>query len=140
MIPETRLLLSGRVRAWIERDGGDHALQLITVDDRLRPHVMLLSRDEIEVVSDSALRVRVQERSATAENVRRRSSATIALYDAGLACTIKTRWNGSPESTEAGASTFELTVEEMRLDAPLDSEGPARLVSGLRFERRGTGV
>jgi len=137
MIPETRVLLSDRIRAWIERDGGEHAVQLITVDDWVRPHVMLLSRDEIEVVSDSSLRVRVREQSRSAENLRRRSSATLGIYDEGLACTVKTRWSGSPESRSDGVSTFELTVEDMRLDAPLDSEGPARLVSGLRFERRG---
>ena len=97
---------------------------------------MLLAREEISDVTESSLRVRMREASTSAENLRRRSSATLALYDEGLACVIKTRSVASSETRVEGVSTFSLEVEEMRLDAPHDSEGPARLISGLRFERR----
>jgi hypothetical protein len=135
MQPETRAGLTQRIQDWISTSGGDHAILLITVDDRVRPHVMLLAREEVSVASESSLRIRLREASRSAENLRRRSSATLCLYDAGLACAIKTHTLATSETSEGGVSTFTLSVEEVRLDAPLDSEGPARLASGLRFER-----
>jgi hypothetical protein len=121
---------------WIARDGGDHAVLLITVDGYLRPHVMMLARDEIAVMTGSRLRVAVGEASQTAVNLRLRASATLAIYDASLACIVKTRVESGPRPLLQGAEVAELVVEDVRLDTPTAAEASARLVSGLRFEGR----
>lgn len=125
-----------RIANWIGSEGNDHALLLITVDGYLRPHVMMLARDEVFVVSSTRLRVAIGEQSRSAENLRLRSSSTLAIYDADLACTIKTRTFGQPRPLLTGIVAFDLAVEEVRFDAPTAAEGPARLVTGLRFEGR----
>jgi hypothetical protein len=109
---------------------------VITVDGYMRPHVMLLARDEIFAVSDNHLRVALGESSQSAENLRLRASATLALYDADLACFIKTRAMKAPQPLLTGTVYCDLTVEDVRLDTPTKAEATARLVTGLRFEGR----
>jgi hypothetical protein len=121
---------------WITRGGGDHAVLLITVDGYLRPHVMMLSRDEIAVMSGSRLRVAVGENSQTAVNLRLRASATLGIYAASLACIVKTRVQSGPRSLLSGTDMAELAVEDVKLDTPTAAEASARLVTGLRFEGR----
>ena len=128
--------LPERIATWIRSTGGDHALLLITVDAYLRPHIMMLARDEVAVVSGSRLRVAVGEQSHSGENLRLRSSATVAIYDAGLACLIKTRAVAGPRPLLRGTVAYDLAVETVRFDAPAMAESSARLVSGLRFEGR----
>jgi hypothetical protein len=129
-------LVSDRIANWIRSEGGDHALLLITVDAYLRPHVMMLARDEVFVISSTRLRVAIGEKSQSAENLRLRSSSTLAIYDAGLACVIKTRTVENPRPLLKGIVACDLAVEEVRFDAPTTAEGSARLVTGLRFEGR----
>lgn len=136
MAPALPTSLPDRIIAWIRSDGGCHALLLITVDGFLRPHVMMLARDEVVVTSDTALRVAVGERSQSAENLRLRSSATLALYDADLACVIKTRTTHGPRGIAQGTVAYDLAIEDVRFDAPTAAEASARLVTGLRFEGR----
>jgi hypothetical protein len=135
LIPETAPTeLPQGVIDWITRAGGDHAVLLITVDGYLRPHVMMLARDEIAVMTGSRLRVAVGETSQTAVNLRLRASATLAIYDASLACIAKTRVQSGPRSLLPGTDVAELVVEDVRLDTPTAAEASARLVTGLRFE------
>ncbi|MEO8359823.1 MAG: hypothetical protein ABI672_07320 [Vicinamibacteria bacterium] len=124
------------VISWIRTTGGDHALQLITIDGSARSHIMLMARDEIHVISAQKLRVAVGERSSTAANLTMRTSATLSIYDADLACIIKARVVAGPRPLIAGTVAYELVVEDVRLDVPTAAEGSARLVSGLRFEGR----
>src|SRR4029079_2058972 len=98
------------------------ALLLITVDGTLRPHLMMLARDEAFVASPTRIRVSVGEGSQTAENLRQRASATLALYDAGLACVIKTRVLKAPRPLTSGIVACDLAVEDVRLDAPTNDE------------------
>jgi len=128
--------LPERIKAWLRSDGGDQALLLITVDGQQRPHVAMLARDEARVMAANVVRVAVGERTRSAENLRARGAATLAIYDAGLACIIKTRAAGPPLPLMTGRSFCDLAVEEVRFDAPSPEEGAARLVSGLRFEGR----
>jgi hypothetical protein len=132
--PETAL--PDRIANWIRSEGGDHALLLITVDAYLRPHPVMLARDEVFVVSPMQLRVAIGEATRTAENLRLRSSSTLAIYDAGLACVIKTRTAGGPRSLLPGTVAYDLAVEDVRFDTPAAAEASARLVTGLRFEGR----
>lgn len=134
--PPSNPSLPDRITAWIRSQGGDHALLLVTVDGTLRPHVMMLARDEVFVVSPAEVRVAVGEASQSAENLHLRASATLALYDADLACVIKTRVRRGPRPLQAGAAAWDLVVEDVRLDTPTKAEATARLVSGLRFEGR----
>ncbi len=136
MTPTPQTSLPDRIAAWIRSEGGDHALLLITVDGTLRPHVMMLARDEVFVASSTHLRVAVAETSQSAENLRLRASATLAIYDADLACVIKTRALMGPRPLQPGTAVCDLTVEDVRLDTPTKAEATARLVSGLRFEGR----
>ncbi len=136
MTTTPRTVFPDRIAAWIGAEGGDHALLLITVDAWLRPHVMMLARDEIAVLSSSRLRVAMGEDSQSAENLRLRSSSTLAIYGAGLACVIKTHVILGPRALLRGAIAFDLLVEDVRFDAPAATEGSARLVTGLRFEGR----
>lgn len=136
MAPTHQTPLPDRVAAWIRSKGGDHALLLITVDGTLRPHIMMLARDEVFVASRTLLRVAVGETSQSAENLRLRASATVAIYDADLACAIKTRAMKGPRPLLPGTLACDLTVEDVRLDAPTKAEATARLVTGLRFEGR----
>lgn len=136
MTPTPQTSLPDRIAAWIRSEGGDHALLLITVDGTLRPHVMMLARDEVFVASSTHLRVAVVETSQSAENLRLRASATLAIYDADLACVIKTRALMGPRLLQSGTAVCDLTVEDVRLDTPTKAEATARLVSGLRFEGR----
>ena len=135
-IMEPMPTLPERIVAWIRDNGGDHALLLITVDGQLRPHVMMLARDEVVVVSASRLRLALGEASRSAENLRERTVGTLAIYDADLACVIKTRVRSGPALIMPGVTAFELDIDEIRFDAPSASEGGARLVTGLRFEGR----
>lgn len=128
--------LPHRITAWIREDGGDHALLLITVDGALRPHIMMLARDEVAVISSSQVRVAVGERTQSAENLRMRSSATLAIYDPGFACVIKTHAMAGPRPLVPGKVACDLAVEEIRFDTPKGDEASARLVTGLRFEGR----
>lgn len=134
--PTPQSSLPDRIAAWIRSEGGDHALLLITVDGYLRPHVMMLARDEVFVESATHLRVALGAISQSAENLRLRASATLAIYDADLACLIKTRAMKGPQPLLPGTVCFDLTVEDVRLDTPTKAEATARLVSGLRFEGR----
>jgi hypothetical protein len=137
LIPETaQPELPQGVIDWITQEGGDHAVLLITVDGYLRPHVMMLARDEIAVMTGSRVRVAVGEKSQTAENLRLRASATLAIYDASLACIVKTRVQAGPRSLSPGTDMAELGVEDVKLDTPTAAEASARLVTGLRFEGR----
>lgn len=136
MATTPKTAIPDRVAAWIGAEGGDHALLLITVDAHLRPHVMMLARDEVAVLSSSRLRVAMGEDSQSAENLRLRSSSTLAIYDAGLACVIKTHAILGPRAVLPGAIAFDLLVEDVRFDAPTAAESSARLVTGLRFEGR----
>lgn len=134
--PTPQSSLPDRITAWIRSQGGDHALLLITVDGYMRPHVMMLARDEIFAVSHNHLRVALGERSQSADNLQLRASATLALYDADLACFIKTRAMTGPQPLLPGTVYCDLTVEDVRLDTPTKAEATARLVTGLRFEGR----
>ena len=128
--------LPERIIWWIRHDGGDQALLMISVDGGLRPHVMMLARDEVAVMTPSRLRVAVGEASRSAENLRTRSVATLAVYDEGLAGVIKTHVISGPAPLVPGVAVFELGVDDVRLDTPSPGEGAARLVTGLRFEGR----
>lgn len=128
--------IPARITSWIRADGGDLALLLITVDAEQRPHVVMLARDEIHVASPVLLRLAVGERSRSAGNLRLRRAATLAIYDQGLACIIKTRAVTEPRILLKGTVFCELAVEDVRFDAPAAEEGDARLVTGLRFEGR----
>lgn len=128
--------LPDRIVAWIRSEGGPHALLLLTVDGFLRPHIMMLARDEVAVTSPTTLRVAVGERSQSAENLRLRSSATLAIYDVDLACVIKARATHGPRGIGDGAVACDLAVEDVRFDTPTAAEASARLVTGLRFEGR----
>lgn len=136
MPPALLTSLPDRIVAWIRSEGGSNALLLITVDARLRPHIMMLARDEIFVMSDTAVRVAVGARTQSAENLRLRSSATLAIYDADLACVIKTHASRGPQEIDEGTVACDLAVEEVRFDTPAAAEASARLVNGLRFEGR----
>lgn len=124
------------IAAWIRATGGDNALLLITVDGYARPHVALLARDEVSVMSPTHLRIACGESSQTALNLDLRASATIALYDADLACVVKTHVESGPRLLLPGIVSADLAIEDVRLDRPAPSETAARLVSGLRFEGR----
>jgi len=134
--PTPQSSLPDRITAWIRSEGGDHALLLITVDGYMRPHVMMLARDEVFAASATHLRVALGATSQSAENLRLRGSATLAIYDADLACFIKTRAMKGPQPLLPGTVYCDLTVEDVRLDTPTKAEATARLVTGLRFEDR----
>jgi hypothetical protein len=136
MTPTPGTAVPERIEAWIRDEGGDLALLLITLDEAQHPHVMMLARDEVRVVSLTRLRVAVGEGSRTAENLRLRKTATLAIYDAGLACVIKTRTLAEPRALLPGTVACDLAVEDVRFDVPAATEGSARLVTGLRFEGR----
>ena len=136
MMAEPVTTIPMEIAAWITSTGGSHALQLLTVDAYLRPHVMLLARDEVFLAAPSRLRVAVGERSRSAENLRTRASATLTLYDADLACVVKTRVVEGPRALVDGSVAFDLRVEDVHLDKPAAHERSARLTSGLRFEGR----
>ena len=134
--PTPQTSLPDRIAAWIRSEGGDHALLLITVDGYMRPHVAMLARDEVFVASRTRVRVAMGEESQSAENLRLRGSATLAIYDADTACIVKTRAMKGPRPLLPGTVACDLAVEEVRLDTPAKAEASARLVSGLRFEGR----
>ena len=136
MPPAPLTSLTDRIAGWIRSEGGSHALLLITVDGFLRPHIMMLARDEVAVTSLTALRVAVGERSQSAENLRLRSSATLAIYDTDLACVIKTHTTQGPRGIAEGTVVYDLAIEDVRFDMPTAAEASARLVTGLRFEGR----
>lgn len=136
MPPAPQTFLPDRIVAWIRSEGGSNALLLITVDGFLRPHIMMLARDEVVVTSATTLRVAVGESSQSADNLRLRSSATLVVYDADLACVIKTHTTRGPRAIAEGTAAYDLAVEEVRLDTPTAAETSARLVTGLRFEGR----
>ncbi len=136
MNPTPEIVIPDRIEAWIRADGGDLALLLITLDHQMRPHVIMLARDEVRLVSPTRVRLAVGEGSRSAANLRVRKTATLAIYDAGLACVIKARAVTEPCDLLPGTVACDLVVEDVRFDAPSATESSARLVSGLRFEGR----
>lgn len=124
------------IAAWIREEGGDLALLLITIDASSRPHVAMLARDEVHVISLTRLRVAVGEKSRSAAHLRLHGVATLAIYDSGLACILKTRTLAEPRPLLPGTVCCDLALEDIRFDTPAAAESTARLVSGLRFEGR----
>lgn len=136
MLQAPQTALTDRIVMWIRSEGGPHALLLITVDGFLRPHIMMLARDEIVVMSATALRVADDRRRRFSADWVPWRTATLAIYDHDLACVIKTHTTQGPRTLLPDTVAYDLAVEEMRLDTPTAAEASARLVTGLRFEGR----
>lgn len=97
---------------------------------------MMLARDEVSVISATHMRIAMGEKSQSAENLRLRTSATLAIYDADLACVVKAHSMDGARPLVPGIVAFDLAIEDVRLDTPAANEASARLVTGLRFEGR----
>ena len=108
------------------------ALPLLTVDERGRPHPMLLSYLEVRAVSVARIRVAVGATSGTRRNLEARGVATLLVVEPDVTMYIKCRASGTP-LLAGDLASFELAVEDVLEDAAAEGEEGARITGGIGY-------
>jgi hypothetical protein len=118
------------------RADAGQAVVLATVDAAGRPHFALLSTAEIVALGPQTLRFGTYATSTTAGNLRDRGTIGLCLVEGGEVFYVKGRVQElSGVAGHTGIARFELTVEDVLLDAPSAEEGEAAILSGITFRR-----
>lgn len=118
----------------------DQAVLIATADHRGRPHLALLSFDELFAPDAYRLRLGTYADSNTTENLRVRGAVTLCFAGPGRVYYVKAvaselRLSGDP-SVPTGVACFEARIEDVLLDfARTESEGPVDVLSGITFRR-----
>jgi flavin reductase (DIM6/NTAB) family NADH-FMN oxidoreductase RutF len=109
-----------------------HALPLLTLDDRGRPHPMLCSYLELLAVSPAVIRVAIAARSSARRNLEARPAATLIVAEPELTMYVKCLASTPPLVVDE-LVRFELVVDDVLEDAAADYEAGARIVGGLTY-------
>jgi hypothetical protein len=119
------------------RDQLGHVLLLLTVDAEGFPHVCPLSPGEVVAVSDSELRVAVDERSRSRQNAERAGVATLAVIEPEVCCYAKSRVERIDGTVGPGpVHPFTSACIRLRLaDVLLDDERGTQITTGARYAR-----
>jgi len=107
-------------------------IPLVTLGADGRPHPMLCSYLELLAMSGTALRLAIAVRSRSAANLQSQGVGTFLLVEPERSVYLKCRAGGAPRVFRELAR-FELTVEDVLEDAPMEAEGPARITSGITY-------
>ena len=108
------------------------ALPFLTVDERGRPHPMLLSYLEVRTVSAGVIRVAVGAASGTRRNLEARGVATLLVVEPDVTVYVKCRAAGAP-LVSGDLARFELAVEDVLEDLPAEGEEGVRLTGGIGY-------
>jgi hypothetical protein len=111
------------------------ALPFVTRDADDSPHPMLCSYLEWLAVDARTLRLAIAPGSRSARNLETRGVGTLFLVDTGVTAYVKCRATGAPRRM-ADLARFTLVVEDVLDDRPTESEGDARIVSGITYRPR----
>ena len=95
-------------------------------------HPMLTSYLEWLAVDDQTLRVVIAGASRSARNLEERSVGTLMLVEPERTVYVKCRAAGAPLRV-ADLARFTLGIEDVLEDAPDESEGDVRVLSGIRY-------
>jgi hypothetical protein len=131
-------LLVSRLDARRAGERSDTAVLLSTSDEQGFPHQALLAYSEIEAEGPSLLNIGVSAASVTAANLRRDRRLTLSFIDEHGAWYVKATVAGDERSHPAlaGIAVFSISVVVVLTDAvDASREGPASIVSGIRFRR-----
>ena len=107
-------------------------LPLLTVDDRGRPHPMLLSYLEVLAVSATTVRVAIGARSNSRRNLEARGAATLLIAEPDVTMYVKCRAAGAP-LIAGELARFDLVVEDVLEDEAEEGEGGARITGGVTY-------
>jgi len=107
-------------------------LPLLTVDDRGRPHPMLLSYLEVLAVSATTVRVAIGARSNSRRNLEARGAATLLIAESDVTMYVKCRAAGAP-LIAGELARFDLVVEDVLEDVAEEGEGGARITGGVTY-------
>ena len=107
-------------------------LPLLTVDDRGRPHPMLLSYLEVLAVSATTVRVAIGARSNSRRNLEARGAATLLIAESDATMYVKCRAAGAP-LIAGELARFDLVVEDVLEDEAEEGEGGARITGGVTY-------
>ena len=107
-------------------------LPLLTVDDRGRPHPMLLSYLEVLAVSATTVRVAIGAGSNSRRNLEARGAATLLIAEPDVTMYVKCRAAGAPLIT-GELARFDLVVEDVLEDEAEEGEGGARITGGVTY-------
>lgn len=111
------------------------ALPFVTRDVDDSPHPMLCSYLEWLAVDARTLRLAIAPGSRSARNLEARRVGTLFLVDTGVTAYVKCRATGAPRRI-GDLARFNLAVEDVLDDRPTESEGEARIVSGITYRPR----
>jgi len=107
-------------------------LPLLTVDDRGRPHPMLLSYLEVLATSATTVRVAIGARSNSRRNLEARGAATLLIAESDVTMYVKCRAAGAP-LIAGELARFDLVVEDVLEDEAEEGEGGARITGGVTY-------
>lgn len=111
------------------------ALPFVTRDADDTPHPMLCSYLEWLAVDAGTLRLAIAAASRSARNLEARRVGTLLVVDTGVTVYVKCRAAGAPKRI-ADLARFTLAVEDVLDDRPAESEGDARITSGITYRPR----
>jgi hypothetical protein len=112
------------------------ALPFVTVDEKGRPHAMVLSYLEVRAYSPGMLGLVIQARSGTARNLAARGAGTLLIVEPDAVVYVKTRAVDGPlqvADDDFGLGYFLLAVEEVVEDAAAEWEGNLRITGAIEY-------
>lgn len=116
----------------------DTALLALSTDRLRRPHVAMLSYDEVAALDPKTLRLATYDGSTTSDNLRLRGALTLVLVVPGAVHYVKTyaREVAGGLGGHPGLALFEAEVEEVLADQVDPAyEGAVEIVTGITVRR-----
>lgn len=107
-------------------------IPLVTVGADGRPHPMLCSYLELLALNATSLRLAIARQSRSAANLQSQRVGTFLLVEPERTVYLECRAGGAPRVFGA-LVRFDLAVEDVLEDAPTDTEGRARITSGITY-------
>jgi hypothetical protein len=113
------------------------ALPFVTIDDRGRPHAMLISYLEIRAYDTRTVGLVIQARSGSARHLVARGAGTLIAVETDVIAYVKLRLVDGPldvaGAEEEGLGYFLLTVEEVIEDSAADWEAGTGITETIRY-------
>jgi hypothetical protein len=111
-------------------------LLLITLDEKGRPYVAMLSLLETIAPDRSNIRTAPWNNSTSTANLRRNNKVTLIVVDKEMAYYIQSTASELSRELDGfpGMAKINLKIESILEDKALAYEGSARVITGIQFE------